>query len=283
MLDAVTGQNGLEQARRFHEALGLTGVIVTKLDGTAKGGVLVPMVRTLRVPIRFVGVGEGAEDLQPFDPEASWRPCWRPKHLVAGRLTLLLPPPGAVAAPKAAAVAPLAVVGLGEDHPPLLPVEVLSLLELPGRLLLHGLQFRGMLLPMKRASLLLAFAWVVALVATLGSLYYSEVRLFLPCELCWYQRIFMYPQAVLLAMALWRQDFGVWPYSLALSLVGGSISTLHLLEQRFPHLFTLACKPPVPCSAEYIPQFPIPLQALLAFLLIALSMALLSREARRLP
>lgn len=70
MLDAVTGQNGLEQAKRFHEAVGLTGVIVTKLDGTAKGGVLVPIVRTLKVPIRFIGVGEGPDDLQPFDAEA---------------------------------------------------------------------------------------------------------------------------------------------------------------------------------------------------------------------
>ncbi|MFN4232115.1 disulfide bond formation protein B [Thermus sp.] len=134
---------------------------------------------------------------------------------------------------------------------------------------------------MKRAPFLLAFAWLVAVVATLGSLYYSEVRLFLPCELCWYQRIFMYPQAVLLGLALWRQDFAIWPYSLALSLVGAGFSTLHLLEQRFPDLFTLACKPPVPCSAEYIPQFPIPLQALIAFLLIALSMGLLAREARQ--
>ena len=133
---------------------------------------------------------------------------------------------------------------------------------------------------MKRAPLLLAFAWIVALVATLGSLYYSEVRLFLPCELCWYKRIFMYPQAVILGLALGRQDFGVWPYSLALSLIGGSLSALHLLEQKFPNLFTLACKPPVPCSVEYIPQFPIPLQALIAFALIALSMALLAREAR---
>ena len=70
VLDAVTGQNGLEQAKRFHEAVGLTGVIVTKLDGTAKGGVLIPIVRTLRVPIKFIGVGEGPDDLQPFDPEA---------------------------------------------------------------------------------------------------------------------------------------------------------------------------------------------------------------------
>ncbi len=70
VLDAVTGQNALEQARRFHEALGLTGVVVTKLDSTAKAGVLIPIVRELGLPIRFIGVGEGPEDLQPFDPEA---------------------------------------------------------------------------------------------------------------------------------------------------------------------------------------------------------------------
>ncbi|MCL6531481.1 MAG: signal recognition particle-docking protein FtsY, partial [Meiothermus ruber] len=67
VLDAVTGQNGLEQAKKFHQTVGLTGVIVTKLDGTAKGGVLVPIVRTLGVPIKFIGVGEKADDLQPFD------------------------------------------------------------------------------------------------------------------------------------------------------------------------------------------------------------------------
>jgi fused signal recognition particle receptor len=67
VLDAVTGQNGLEQAKKFHEAVGLTGVIVTKLDGTAKGGIVVPIVRELGVPLKFIGVGEGADDLQPFD------------------------------------------------------------------------------------------------------------------------------------------------------------------------------------------------------------------------
>ena len=67
VLDAVTGQNGLAQAKKFHETVGLTGVIVTKLDGTAKGGILVPIVRELGVPIKFIGVGESAEDLQPFD------------------------------------------------------------------------------------------------------------------------------------------------------------------------------------------------------------------------
>jgi len=70
VLDAVTGQNGLEQARRFHEAVGLTGIVVTKLDGSGKGGVLLPIARELDVPIRFIGVGEQADDLQPYDAAA---------------------------------------------------------------------------------------------------------------------------------------------------------------------------------------------------------------------
>ena len=70
VLDAVTGQNGLEQARKFHEAVGVTGVIVTKLDGSAKGGILLPITRELELPIKFIGVGEKAEDLQPYDAAA---------------------------------------------------------------------------------------------------------------------------------------------------------------------------------------------------------------------
>ena len=66
VLDASTGQNALVQARQFHEAVGVTGLILTKLDGTAKGGVIVPIVRELGLPIRFIGLGEGVEDLQPF-------------------------------------------------------------------------------------------------------------------------------------------------------------------------------------------------------------------------
>ncbi len=70
VLDAVTGQNGLEQARRFHDAVGLTGIVVTKLDGSGKGGILLPIARELDVPIRFIGVGEQADDLQPYDAAA---------------------------------------------------------------------------------------------------------------------------------------------------------------------------------------------------------------------
>ncbi len=70
VLDAPTGQNGFAQARMFHAAIGLTGVALTKLDGTAKGGIVVRIVRELSVPIKLIGVGERVEDLQTFDPEA---------------------------------------------------------------------------------------------------------------------------------------------------------------------------------------------------------------------
>lgn len=69
VLDAGTGQNGLAQARHFHHAVGLTGAVLTKLDGTAKGGIVVAVAHELRIPIVFVGVGEGADDLVPFDPD----------------------------------------------------------------------------------------------------------------------------------------------------------------------------------------------------------------------
>jgi fused signal recognition particle receptor len=70
ILDATVGQNGLAQARQFHEALGVTGVILTKLDGTAKGGIVLAVAAELGLPVRYVGVGESVEDLQAFEPAA---------------------------------------------------------------------------------------------------------------------------------------------------------------------------------------------------------------------
>jgi fused signal recognition particle receptor len=70
VLDATTGQNGLEQARKFTETSGVTGIVLTKLDGTAKGGVVIAIARELGLPIRYIGVGEKADDLLPFDPES---------------------------------------------------------------------------------------------------------------------------------------------------------------------------------------------------------------------
>jgi fused signal recognition particle receptor len=69
VLDATTGQNALTQARLFGEAVGVTGIVLTKLDGTAKGGVVIGIADTLEVPVKFVGLGEGLDDLRPFDPE----------------------------------------------------------------------------------------------------------------------------------------------------------------------------------------------------------------------
>jgi len=70
VIEATTGQNGLEQARKFTESSAVTGIILTKLDGTAKGGVVVAISRELNLPIRYVGVGEKIDDLLPFDPES---------------------------------------------------------------------------------------------------------------------------------------------------------------------------------------------------------------------
>ena len=70
VLDATTGQNGLNQARVFGEVAGVTGIVLTKLDGTAKGGIVVAVQRELGVPVKLIGLGEGPDDLAPFDPEA---------------------------------------------------------------------------------------------------------------------------------------------------------------------------------------------------------------------
>ena len=75
VLDATTGQNGLIQARQFKEAAGLTGIVLTKLDGTAKGGIVVAIAKELGVPVKLAGVGEGVDDLKPFDAR---RTMWRP-------------------------------------------------------------------------------------------------------------------------------------------------------------------------------------------------------------
>ena len=69
VLDAITGQNAISQAKEFCKAADATGIILTKLDGTAKGGIVIAIARELGVPVKFVGVGEGVDDLKPFDPE----------------------------------------------------------------------------------------------------------------------------------------------------------------------------------------------------------------------
>ena len=70
VLDATTGQNGLVQAMRFASVVSVSGIVITKLDGSAKGGIVVAIAEKLRLPIHFVGVGEGVDDLIPFSPES---------------------------------------------------------------------------------------------------------------------------------------------------------------------------------------------------------------------
>jgi fused signal recognition particle receptor len=70
VLDATTGQNGLIQAKQFKEAAGITGIVLTKLDGSAKGGIVIAIAQELQVPVKFIGVGEGIDDLMPFEPRA---------------------------------------------------------------------------------------------------------------------------------------------------------------------------------------------------------------------
>ncbi len=70
VLDATTGQNGLRQAEQFRDSVGVTGIVLTKLDGTAKGGVVLTILKELGIPVKFIGLGEGLEDLQPFDLDA---------------------------------------------------------------------------------------------------------------------------------------------------------------------------------------------------------------------
>jgi fused signal recognition particle receptor len=69
VLDATTGQNAVSQARLFNEALGVTGIALTKLDGTAKGGIVIAICESFDLPLRYIGIGEAIEDLQDFDPE----------------------------------------------------------------------------------------------------------------------------------------------------------------------------------------------------------------------
>ncbi|WP_047373736.1 disulfide oxidoreductase [Exiguobacterium sp. ZOR0005] len=117
-------------------------------------------------------------------------------------------------------------------------------------------------------------AWLVSLTATLGSLYFSEIRGFVPCELCWVQRIFMYPLVFLLGIAVFTDDRSVKKYVLPLSIVGGLISLYHYLVQKVPGFADIKpCTQGVPCNVQYINWFgfvTIPFLALTAFTIITL-------------
>jgi hypothetical protein len=123
----------------------------------------------------------------------------------------------------------------------------------------------------------LTLAFLVALVSLLGSLYFSEVAHFVPCRLCWYQRICMYPLAPMLGIAAWRRDTAIRPYGATLAGIGIVISGYHMLVERYPSLETSACDPTNPCSVIWIKRFgylTIPTMAASGFGLILCLLAL---------
>ena len=116
------------------------------------------------------------------------------------------------------------------------------------------------------------FAFVVALIATLGSLFYSNYAGFVPCVLCWFQRIFMYPEAIILGLSLLKKDRKIVSYALLLSLVGLVISIYHNYIY-FNGLHTTVCTTAESCITPYVTEFgyiTIPMMALTAFALISL-------------
>jgi disulfide bond formation protein DsbB len=124
-------------------------------------------------------------------------------------------------------------------------------------------------------------AWVVALVTTLGSLYFSEIAHFTPCDLCWYQRICMYPLVVVLLVAAIRDDRRVWTYVTPIAGIGAVIAVYHTQLQAFPQQQSF-CSVTVPCTARYVWELgfiSLPFMALTAFVFI-LTMVLLAREPR---
>jgi disulfide bond formation protein DsbB len=137
-----------------------------------------------------------------------------------------------------------------------------------------------------RETVALPLATAVATVATAGSLYLSEVAGYLPCTLCWYQRIAMYPLVVVMGVAAIRQDRQVWRTSVPLATIGAAIAIWHIAIERNPALGG-ACDPTAPCSIRWVEEFgflTLPTMALIGFVTIALlSLAAGSRPAETHP
>jgi disulfide bond formation protein DsbB len=133
-----------------------------------------------------------------------------------------------------------------------------------------------------RSSLFLYFAWLVAVIATLGSLYFSEIRMFQPCVLCWYQRIAMYPLSLILGIAAFTNDIKITKYVLPISVIGGLISLYHYLLEKVPGFATIKpCSQGVPCDVAWINWFgfiTIPFLALTAFIMITVFLIIARRS-----
>ena len=119
--------------------------------------------------------------------------------------------------------------------------------------------------------LALTAAWGVATLATAGSLYFSEVANYLPCTLCWYQRIAMYPLVLILGIAMIRRDTAIRIYAIPLALVGAAVAAYHYLLEWFPEIDAGACSAVIPCTQVWFREFgfvSMPLLALVAFGLV---------------
>lgn len=131
------------------------------------------------------------------------------------------------------------------------------------------------------AEAALPLAWLVAAVSMAGSLYFSEVAEFTPCTLCWYQRIAMYPLAIILGIATFRRDRAVKVYAVPLAAIGAAISLYHYLFEWFPDLDAGACSVTIPCDFVWFRAFgfvSIPFMALSGFCFIIVSLLLRPQE-----
>jgi disulfide bond formation protein DsbB len=136
----------------------------------------------------------------------------------------------------------------------------LAVTALVGRFAVAGLR--------PSANVALTAAFGVTAVAAAGSLGFSEIYGFVPCELCWFQRVFMYPLAVILGVAWWRGDVAIRRYAIPLAVIGAGISTYHVLVQRVPAFESGSCDPGAPCTAiwvEALGVLTIPTMALIGF------------------
>lgn len=125
----------------------------------------------------------------------------------------------------------------------------------------------------------LLFAWLTSIIAMVGSLFFSERMGFVPCTLCWYQRILMYPLVLFLGLAFYRNDREIYKYVLPMSLIGMLVSGYHYALQKLPSLHEFSsCTSGVPCSGQYINWFgfvTIPFLSFIAFILITVFMVVL--------
>ena len=134
---------------------------------------------------------------------------------------------------------------------------------------------------LNRNQLFLYIAWLVSAVATLGSLYFSEIRGFVPCELCWYQRILMYPLALILGIGTFQNDQTVKKFVLPMAILGWFTSFYHYMIQKVPGFSEIKpCVNGVPCNVQYINWLgfiTIPFLALTAFTIIIVCMVLIKK------